>query len=164
MTMKEHEGTQVRWRNLKITDLDPPAQHPERRREGRRLEIALGRQDHRRLARRQVRLVPAKGWEIKNGVLTVLASGGAESAAGGDIITRERYSDFELKLDFKISPAPTAASNTSPSRTSIRSPAPAPPPPPALPSVWNIRSSTTSATRTRNWAAMAIARSPRSMT
>lgn len=45
---------------------------------------------------------PTKGWEIKEGVLTVLPSGGEESAAGGDIVTKERYGDFELMLDFRI--------------------------------------------------------------
>ncbi|MFC2128169.1 DUF1080 domain-containing protein, partial [Bacteroidota bacterium] len=45
---------------------------------------------------------PKEGWEIKNGELTVLSSGGAESAAGGDIVTEELYGDFELSVDFKI--------------------------------------------------------------
>ncbi|NKI26306.1 DUF1080 domain-containing protein [Arenibacter sp. 6A1] len=45
---------------------------------------------------------PEKGWEINNGELTVLASEGAESAAGGDIVTTELYGDFELQVDFKI--------------------------------------------------------------
>lgn len=45
---------------------------------------------------------PEKGWEIKDGVLSVLASGGAESAAGGDIVTKAMYANFELKVDFKI--------------------------------------------------------------
>jgi hypothetical protein len=39
---------------------------------------------------------------MEDGILSVLASGGKESAAGGDIITVDRYSDFELKVDFKI--------------------------------------------------------------
>ena len=47
---------------------------------------------------------PAKGWEIKDGTLSVLPSGGAESAAGGDVITRDRYANFELTVDFKITP------------------------------------------------------------
>jgi hypothetical protein len=47
---------------------------------------------------------PEKSWVIKNGELTVAASGNAEAAAGGDIITRERFSNFELKVDFKLSP------------------------------------------------------------
>ncbi|MFS4418291.1 DUF1080 domain-containing protein [Maribacter sp. 2307ULW6-5] len=45
---------------------------------------------------------PEQGWEIKDGVLYVLASGGGESEAGGDIITTEKYGDFELMVDFKI--------------------------------------------------------------
>lgn len=45
---------------------------------------------------------PDKGWEIHDGVLTVLSSGGEESAAGGDIVTKETYGDFELKVDFMI--------------------------------------------------------------
>ncbi len=45
---------------------------------------------------------PEKGWEIKNGELIVLSSGGAESAAGGDIVTEALYGDFELRVDFKL--------------------------------------------------------------
>lgn len=45
---------------------------------------------------------PQQGWIIEDGVLTVLASGGEESAAGGDIVTGQLYRDFELKVDFKI--------------------------------------------------------------
>jgi hypothetical protein len=47
---------------------------------------------------------PEKGWEIKDGVLSVDETGGAESAAGGDIITREKFANFELQVDFKITP------------------------------------------------------------
>ncbi|NDV44781.1 3-keto-disaccharide hydrolase [Flagellimonas sediminis] len=45
---------------------------------------------------------PDKGWEIEDGVLTVLSSGGEESAAGGDIVTTELFGDFELMVDFKL--------------------------------------------------------------
>ena len=45
---------------------------------------------------------PAKGWVINNGLLTVLSSNGAESANGGDIVTTDKYENFELELDFKI--------------------------------------------------------------
>ena len=45
---------------------------------------------------------PEKGWEIDNGTLKVLSSGGAESRNGGDIVTMDAYSDFELSVDFKI--------------------------------------------------------------
>ncbi len=46
---------------------------------------------------------PEKGWEMKDGVLTVLSSGGAESRNGGDIVTTRSFSNFELSVDFKIS-------------------------------------------------------------
>lgn len=45
---------------------------------------------------------PDKGWVIENGELIVLASGGAESAAGGDIVTTQDYANFELQVDFKL--------------------------------------------------------------
>lgn len=45
---------------------------------------------------------PEKGWVMEDGNLIVLASGGEESTAGGDIVTDTVYGDFELKVDFKI--------------------------------------------------------------
>jgi hypothetical protein len=47
---------------------------------------------------------PAKGWELKDGALTVLDSGGGEAIGGGDIITLDRYSNFEFVADFKLTP------------------------------------------------------------
>ena len=47
---------------------------------------------------------PAKGWTVADGVLSVTGSGGGESAGGGDILTRERYSSFELALEFRLTP------------------------------------------------------------
>jgi hypothetical protein len=44
---------------------------------------------------------PDKSWIITNGELTIVSSGHAESQAGGDIITRKRFSNFELVADFK---------------------------------------------------------------
>lgn len=44
---------------------------------------------------------PEKIWVIENGEFRVVASGNAEAQAGGDIITRERYANFELSADFK---------------------------------------------------------------
>jgi len=122
---KDKEGTQVRWRNLKLTELSggaaaatPPAAFnvrivggnaaatvpntltEEESSAGWRLLWDGKTTDGWRSARNES--FPKKGWEIQDGVLTVLASGGAESAAGGDIVTRERYSQFELLVDFKI--------------------------------------------------------------
>jgi hypothetical protein len=47
---------------------------------------------------------PSRGWEMKDGVLSVLESGGAESRAGGDIVTLASYAAFELKLEFRLTP------------------------------------------------------------
>jgi hypothetical protein len=46
---------------------------------------------------------PEKGWEIKDGILSVMPSGGAESTNGGDIITEKKYGPFELQFDFRLS-------------------------------------------------------------
>lgn len=50
----------------------------------------------------KIETFPAKGWEMNNGILKVLSSGGAESRNGGDIVTIDTYSDFELSVDFKM--------------------------------------------------------------
>jgi hypothetical protein len=47
---------------------------------------------------------PDKGWKIEDGMLSVLASGGGEARNGGDIITSEEFYDFELQLDFRLTP------------------------------------------------------------
>ena len=51
---------------------------------------------------------PEKGWEVKNGTLTVLSSNGAESTNGGDIVSKDEYSAFDLSFDFKL----TAGANS----------------------------------------------------
>lgn len=45
---------------------------------------------------------PDKGWQVKDGVLSVLASNGAESTNGGDIITDKEYTAFDMQFEFKI--------------------------------------------------------------
>ncbi len=47
---------------------------------------------------------PEKGWEIKDGLLTVLSSEGKESTNGGDIVTKEKFSAFDLSFEFKLTP------------------------------------------------------------
>jgi len=41
---------------------------------------------------------PSDGWEIKDGVLTVLGK------KGGDIITAKKYANFDLRFEFKLTP------------------------------------------------------------
>jgi hypothetical protein len=45
---------------------------------------------------------PEDGWQIENGLLMVNATGGAESADGGDIITLEKYGNFDLRWEWKM--------------------------------------------------------------
>ena len=42
---------------------------------------------------------PAQGWEVRDGSLVVVAGGG-----GGDIVTNDEFSNFELSLEFKVTP------------------------------------------------------------
>ena len=44
-------------------------------------------------------LPPTQGWAIENGILSVKKVG---DKRGGDIITRDTYSDFDLLVDFRI--------------------------------------------------------------
>ena len=45
---------------------------------------------------------PQGGWKVADGMLVVESSSGAESTNGGDIVTIDQYSDFELSVDFKL--------------------------------------------------------------
>ncbi|HOB33519.1 MAG TPA: DUF1080 domain-containing protein [Verrucomicrobiota bacterium] len=104
---KTKEAAEVRWRNLRIREVDLAASQmntltEEERSNGWRLLWDGRTTAGWRSARSNG--FPATGWEIKDGILTVLPSGGGESVGGGDIITEQRYSDFELLVDFRITP------------------------------------------------------------
>jgi len=43
---------------------------------------------------------PSAGWKVENGILSTTKAERHEG--GGDIITKDEYSDFDLSLDFKI--------------------------------------------------------------
>ena len=45
---------------------------------------------------------PEKGWKIEDGVIKVEGADGAESGNGGDIVTVEKYENFILEVDFRI--------------------------------------------------------------
>jgi hypothetical protein len=47
---------------------------------------------------------PEKGWEVKDGLLHCIGSGAGEAGGrGGDIVSVDKFSNFELKMDWKIS-------------------------------------------------------------
>jgi len=47
---------------------------------------------------------PDKGWTMKDGILTILASDGGESTNAGDIVTTRPYKNFVLEVDFLFTP------------------------------------------------------------
>jgi hypothetical protein len=47
---------------------------------------------------------PEKGWVVKDGTMTVLSSEGKEAANGGDIVTTDQFSAFDLSFEFKLTP------------------------------------------------------------
>ncbi|HYC85944.1 MAG TPA: DUF1080 domain-containing protein, partial [Chryseosolibacter sp.] len=46
---------------------------------------------------------PAKGWKIADGMISVQRSDGAESRNGGDIVSTETFSAFDLQFEFRLS-------------------------------------------------------------
>ena len=112
---KENAGEQVRWRNIRIqteglkpsppdsvfvVNLLPNNLTEQEKYNGVKLlwdgkSTAGWRGAHKNG-------FPEKGWEIKDGTLTVLASDGAESANGGDIVTEKTYGAFDLQFEFKL--------------------------------------------------------------
>lgn len=104
----DKDGAQVRWRNLRITELkigESPAANTltaEETAAGWRLLWDGKTSEGWRSVKSEE--FPKHGWTMNDGVLTVHDNKGAESSGGGDIITRKRYADFELKADFKITP------------------------------------------------------------
>jgi hypothetical protein len=45
---------------------------------------------------------PEKGWQVKDGMISVLPSTGGEAANGGDIITNGQYKAFDMSFDFRM--------------------------------------------------------------
>lgn len=115
---KSMEGAQIKWRNIRILDSNlGPAKMPK---DPQTVEISyLVNQLSDWEKRNGFRLLwdgktsegwrgakldhfPESGWEMKDGVLSVLATDGGEATGPGDIVTKEMFSDFELELEFKI--------------------------------------------------------------
>ena len=110
---KNKEGTQVRWRNLRIQEVamqDANTLSFEEKSAGWSL-LWDGKTNN---GWRSVRGpdFPTGGWEIKDGLLIINETGGAESASAGDIITKAKYSNFELQLEFKITPGANSGIKT----------------------------------------------------
>ncbi|MEO5914032.1 MAG: DUF1080 domain-containing protein [Luteolibacter sp.] len=108
---KSVEGSQVRWRNIRIKEvkssalIEAPARNALTAAEkaaGWTLLWNGKTSEGWRSAHGPD--FPKAGWKMEDGILSINETGGAESAAAGDIITDKKYSDFELSVDFKITP------------------------------------------------------------
>lgn len=114
----QQEGKTVAWRNIRIctkgiqqekrpeSDAAPQKNcipntiSEKEKREGWKLLWDGENSQGWRGAR--LKTFPSKGWIIESGILKVLKSDGGESANGGDIVTTQKYRNFELTVDFKI--------------------------------------------------------------
>lgn len=106
---KDKDGTQVSWRNLKIQEIQDETANTltaEEKSAGWTLLWDGKTNEGWRSAKGEN--FPKAGWKIENGILSINETGGAESSAAGDIITKKKYSDFELSVDFRI----TAGANS----------------------------------------------------
>jgi len=112
---KDEEGKQVRWRNVRIqtgklqptapgnirvVNLIPNQLSDQEKKQGFRLlwdgQTTQGWRGAYKTA------FPEKGWDIRNGELSVKKTDGTESTNGGDIVTTEQFGAFELVFDFKL--------------------------------------------------------------
>lgn len=47
---------------------------------------------------------PTAGWSVRDGILSIAASDGAESRSFGDLVTTDTFAAFELAFEFRLSP------------------------------------------------------------
>lgn len=114
---EKHAGKKIYWKNIKIAenfrDSDFPADVYElnftpntltdtEKQHGWKLLFNGANAEGWRGAYKNA--FPEKGWKIENGIITVLSSKGQESANGGDIVTNDQFSAFDLSFDFKLTP------------------------------------------------------------
>ncbi|WP_116124232.1 DUF1080 domain-containing protein [Lewinella sp. IMCC34183] len=120
---EELAGKQVKWRNIRIKNNATEADRMDavlapvenllvnqlseaERRQGWRLLFDGQSTDNWRGVKLDE--FPARGWEVADGELRVLAGNGGESTNGGDIVTKETFGNFDLIFEFK----PTEGANS----------------------------------------------------
>ncbi len=111
----KNEGKKIRWRNLQINvkpfqwedagdqlivNLIPNTLTEQEKRSGYKLLFDGKTTAGWRGAYKNA--FPEKGWQIGNGEITVLPSGGGESTHGGDIVTTDKYGSFIFLFEFKM--------------------------------------------------------------
>ncbi|MDB4584926.1 DUF1080 domain-containing protein, partial [Draconibacterium sp.] len=112
---KEKEGQQIKWRNIRIKtenlepyfyadihveNLVPNNLSEVERKQG--FNLLFDGESTECWKSAKTGEFPKQGWEVKDGTLSVLSSGGDASKKGGDIITKKEFGAFELKFDFNF--------------------------------------------------------------
>lgn len=110
---KEKEGHQIKWRNIRIkTENLEPAFYADIHVENlvaNDLSIVEKKQGFSLLfdgestkcwKNAKTGEFPEQGWEVKDGILSVLSSHADSTKHGGDIITKKEFGAFEFKFDF----------------------------------------------------------------
>jgi len=100
------EPLEVRWRNLRMRELNikPGLNKLTRTEKANGWKLLFDGRTSKGWRSARARTFPQKGWTIEDGALSVHASGGAESAHGGDIVTEKMYRSFILDLEFRMTP------------------------------------------------------------
>lgn len=93
-------GTTVEWRNISLTKIPDNSLTADEKADGWKL-LFDGRTNKGWRSAKGPEF-PKTGWSIERGMLHTAASGGKESASAGDIITIERFKQFEISVDFKL--------------------------------------------------------------
>lgn len=111
----EDAGKTIRWRNIRIQTQDLKPSAPDDLFVVNNLVNTLSEQEKRngivllwdgkttagwRGAYKEN--FPSKGWEVKDGVLSVMKSKGGESENGGDVVTQQKFGAFDLQFEFKM--------------------------------------------------------------
>ncbi len=108
-------GKRVEWKNIRILTENPEAQSQENnapqksnlinqlteKEKEQGWKLLFNGKNTNGWRRAYHDSFPEKGWRVENGELIVQAANGAESQNGGDIVTVDQYSDFDLRLEFK---------------------------------------------------------------
>lgn len=111
-------GKQIRWKNIRIKEIDSKEFEANRKTIAPQVSYLVNELTETEKTDgwmllwdgktsngwrgAKLKHFPENGWQIKNGCLEVLPSGGGESTNGGDIVTEKKYKNFVLELDFQM--------------------------------------------------------------
>ncbi|MCB1120706.1 MAG: DUF1080 domain-containing protein [Verrucomicrobiae bacterium] len=118
---EENVGKEVAWRNIRInTDVRRPTENAgiyirnllpnnlSRDERGQGWKLLWDGESTKGWRQISEKKFPKDGWEIKDGVLTVLPDEKGKDPQGGDIVTVDQYGAFELDFEFM----PTKGANS----------------------------------------------------